>query len=126
SWAGTEFDRGARRVTVSWDYAPWGEVYSYPSVAAFERAGSFPDGVHKVRLDDGNAIELLISGSPFDAHNGKAIPVFMSGALTGRSNTAGPYFSGRRMAGQLGLGFLAFSDPLFATDPEVELAWYTG
>ncbi len=111
---------------VPWDHDPWGDVVDHEHITAFESTERVGDGVHRIALDDGSRLELLVAGDPLRADRAGAIPLFFSGALSNRSGTAGPYFSGRGFANRLRSGFLAFSDPLFRDHASLGLAWYTG
>jgi len=114
-------------VNAEWDYWPWGEVFDHGSMTEFESCDRLADGVHRIPLERGRPLELLVKGRPLDRDpEGRAVPLFLSGALGNRSGSKGPYFSGRQMAMRSGTGFLAFSDPLLREDPGVGLAWYTG
>ena len=113
-------------MTVKWDYSPWGSVIEYRSVEHFEGLTSLPNGVHRVALEDGSFLEMLAAGDPLVAEEGMSIPLFFSGALSSRSGTSGPYFSGKGMGAALKRGYLAFSDPSFVEDEEIGLGWYLG
>jgi len=111
---------------ISWNYEPWGEVFTYESIDDFIAIGTLRDGVHRVPLQAGHPLEFLISGSDDIADSTQRVPVFFSGALASRKGSSGPYFSGKKMAARLNTGFIAFSDPLFTEDGDIGLAWYTG
>ncbi|WP_152969939.1 DUF6270 domain-containing protein [Arthrobacter sp. Edens01] len=57
---------------------------------------------------------------------GHTLPVFFSGALTHREGTFPPYFSGANLGSQLGVPYMAVSDPTLNLSDELGLAWYAG
>lgn len=110
----------------NWDYSAWGKVTDHDSLESFLKVESLQDGVHRIPMANGEPLELYVADFESLQHGDKRAPVFFSGALSSREGTSGPYFSGRRMAQRLGTGFLAFSDPTLAEDPQIGLSWYTG
>lgn len=96
----------------------------WDSVASFISDSSKSDAVHVIKLPSGRRLEVAVRG--MTTWEGSRLPIFFSGALPGRKGTIPPYFSGARLAGRLGLPWVAISDPLLASDPEISLSWYTG
>lgn len=75
-------------------YSPLGTVVDHDHITAFELSERLPDGVHRITLDDGSQLELLVAGDPLRRDQSSAIPLFISGAL--RSVVLGRHNRGAR------------------------------
>lgn len=84
------------------------------------------DGIHIVRLPNGNHLDVLLQQDPLNPASKDSVAVFFSGALPNRSGKPGPYFSGVRVAQALGIPLVAFSDPSLNFDGDTPLGWYAG
>lgn len=100
--------------------------YAYESLDVFLERDKYASGVHKIRVEEGVFLDILIFKKPWNIPSSSRIPVFFSGALTGRENTSPPYFSGSSFARELGQGIIAISDPIFYFDDQITAGWYTG
>lgn len=107
------------------DYGPYGVVHKWPDVDSVLASRSFGEGVHSIGPDHA-PLDILVSGDALNPALGSGVPVFLSGALSQRGGTTGPYFSGRRMGQRLGTGFISVSDPTLYLDDELTLSWYSG
>lgn len=104
------------------DYSRYGGIAAtWEDVHAFGQA-SWEPGVHVVGLGGGRHLDLLIGGEPAEIPDGRALPVFFSGA--GGASTV-PQFWGQRIAGSLGSGFVAVADPTL-TGRDLTVGWYGG
>lgn len=83
------------------------------------------DGVHSIALPSGQSLDLVLRGVG-DLGDSAALPIFFSGAVTGRTSTLPPYFSGERISDSLGVPWIAVSDPLLGNSDNLALGWYTG
>lgn len=109
------------------NYAPWdANPSTHHSVAAFGEAlrSEVVSGVHVVSADSRTTIDVLISGDP--GADGRAVPVFLNGAVPVREDKTGPFFSGVRVGMQVAAGFVSISDPSVDRDRNLSLAWYGG
>ncbi|MBD2765035.1 hypothetical protein IEE91_07520 [Kocuria sp. cx-455] len=109
------------------DYSRWGDRhYTHDDVTSFGTALSSEGaaGVHSLRMRDGETLDVLVVGEP--GRDGRAIPVFLNGAVPARQDKTGPFFSGGRVGPAVASGYLSVSDPAVDRDPDVSLAWYAG
>lgn len=83
-----------------------------------------PQGVHSIGLGGPERLDVLVAGTP--ASDGRAVPVFLNGAVPSRDTKAGPFFSGGRVGPEVASGYVAISDPSVDRDTGVSLAWYAG
>ncbi|WP_284975494.1 hypothetical protein [Arthrobacter sp. efr-133-TYG-104] len=116
-----------RPVTVpASNYDVWpGSHFEWDTVAHFLEGPQWRDGVHTIGLGSGPDLDIFVSGNPLEESNA-VIPVFFNGAITGREDKSGPFFSGRKISAMGGFGFIAVSDPSVNLDPTLGLAWYAG
>ncbi|GAA3693023.1 hypothetical protein GCM10022377_01910 [Zhihengliuella alba] len=109
------------------DYAAWRvPVHRWASPAEFRDAESVPDGIHAIRLESGLVLDLFLRGSPLTDESHPHVLTFLAGAVTGRADKAGPFFSGLGIAGGLDMPVVGIADPGVDLDTGVNLAWYTG
>lgn len=110
------------------DYDKWGSSTHYwPSVQGFAESNAWYAGIHSISLSDGNVLDVYLSADmSHSLFAGRTVPVFFSGALTQREGTHPPYFSGANLGNQLGLPYIAVSDPTLNLSDELGLAWYAG
>lgn len=106
------------------DYDAWADDhFEWPSVSSFIDAESWADGIHTVEMDGGPSLDLLFKRRPLQSN---VVPVFFNGAIAGREEKTGPFFSGQRIADSVGFGFIAISDPSTNLHESLGLAWYAG
>ncbi|VEI50379.1 DUF6270 domain-containing protein [Kocuria rosea] len=82
------------------------------------------EGVHSIGLGGPERLDVLVAGTP--GSDGRAVPVFLNGAVPSRDTKAGPFFSGGRVGSEVASGYVAISDPSVDRDTGVSLAWYAG
>ena len=107
-------------------YDNWrADHHAWDDIAHFHQGftGTQP-GVHSIGLGLRETLDVLVVGSP--GSDGRAVPVFLNGAVPSRDTKAGPFFSGARVGPQVAPGHIAISDPSVDRDPGVSLAWYAG
>ncbi|WP_102158968.1 hypothetical protein [Zhihengliuella halotolerans] len=113
--------------STSRNYDQWKmPIYRWPSPAAFRESPLLEDGIHTTDLPSGYALDLLLRGNPLSSDGHSHVLVFLAGAVTGRADKQGPFFSGLGIAGKLDMPVVAVADPGLETDPSINLAWYTG
>lgn len=83
-----------------------------------------PRGLHSIGLGAGEVLDVLVAGTP--GSDGRAVPVFLGGAVPSRSTRRGPFFSGGRLGPLVASGHVEISDPTVDRDADVSLAWYAG
>lgn len=120
----TRFDRIDRLEPQSSDYGS-DPVNRWKSADSFFSAEIRVDGVHVIRGAQGNEVEFLLGGQPFEECVGPVLVVF-SGAVTKRSERTPPFFSGRGIAEKTGVPFIAISDPTLSIAPDLNIGWYSG
>lgn len=101
------------------DYSQWGDHHRRHGTAEdFHTALTETPaaGVHTIGARDDEALDLLITGEP--GQDGRAIPVFFNGAVPGRHEKTGPFFSGGRVGPKVSSGYISVSDPAVDRDPE--------
>ncbi|MDN3904180.1 DUF6270 domain-containing protein [Arthrobacter sp. YD2] len=109
------------------DYSKWGSrVRTWASLRVFAESGEWGEGVHSISLVDGNVLDVYLSSAVNAKSVGRTLPVFFSGALTNREGTKPPYFSGATLGSQLGVPYMAISDPTLNLSEDLGLAWYAG
>lgn len=109
------------------DYSRWGDLHHVHDDeiafgAALNSAGA--TGVHSLSMGNGESLDVLVVGEP--GRDGRAIPVFLNGAVPAREQKSGPFFSGGRVGPAVASGYLSLSDPAVDHDSNVSLAWYAG
>lgn len=92
----------------------------------FGDSSKWDSGVHSVSLNDGNVLDIYLSSGIDDKSAFRTLPVFFSGAITDREGTKPPYYSGATLGSQLGVPYMAISDPTLNLSDEIGLAWYAG
>ncbi|MFJ2471104.1 hypothetical protein [Glutamicibacter sp. NPDC087583] len=100
------------------------EVYVWDDLDEFEDNVSSLTGIHSVAFDDGSSIELEISGPVFDTRT-RSIIVLFSGARRMNESLAWPVKAFTRIL-ESNLPVVQIADPLLKSNPELELAWFTG
>lgn len=109
------------------NYASWNApLHRWETVAEFTSQSPWPDGIHIVKLPNGNHLDVLLQSNPLNPTRRDSVAVFFSGALPNRAGKHGPYFSGARMARSLDIPFIAFSDPSLNLEGSLPLGWYAG
>lgn len=107
-------------------YKNWGSTHHvWNSLLHFSQG--FPEaqqGLHSIDLGRRETLDLLVVGAP--GSDGRAVPVFLNGAVPSRDTKDGPFFSGGRVGPQVAPGYVAVSDPSVDRDTRVSLAWYAG
>ena len=93
---------------------------------SFGEAAQWRPGVHVIWLSPATHLDVLVVGDLHDATADRAVPVFLSGAVTGRNGASGPFFSGLGVMSEVGGPYLCLSDPTLDHDSELALGWYTG
>ncbi|MEX3611028.1 hypothetical protein VVR12_08265 [Rothia sp. LK2588] len=108
------------------DYRRWAKCRTeWYSFEEFINSKYISDGVHTIQLGK-TTFELFSSGHPFNNNQYENIPVFFSGAVSRRDKLIPPFFSGLSLGKDLGVPFIAISDPLVDQHSQIGLAWYTG
>lgn len=80
------------------------------------------NGVYSLHLENSKLDWLLKSvGAESDY-----FLVCFSGAITNRSGSPAPFFSGVNIRSEVKVPLLAFSDPTLSLSPDLPLAWYSG
>ncbi|WP_157438957.1 DUF6270 domain-containing protein [Aestuariimicrobium kwangyangense] len=109
------------------DYGRWGEApAAWDSLKSFGEAAQWRPGVHVIWLSPATHLDVLVVGDLHEAAADRAVPVFLSGAVTGRNGASGPFFSGLGVMSEVGGPYLCLSDPTLDHDSELALGWYTG
>jgi hypothetical protein len=109
------------------NYADWNApLHRWDTVAEFTSQPHWLDGIHVVKLPNGNHLDVLLQSNPLSPARRDSVAVFFSGALPNRAGKYGPYFSGARVARSLDVPFMAFSDPSLNLDGAFPLGWYAG
>jgi hypothetical protein len=109
------------------NYSDWNApLHRWETVAEFTSQAHWLDGIHIVKLANGNHLDVLLHSSPLSPARHDSVAVFFSGALPNRTGKHGPYFSGARMARSLDVPFMAFSDPSLNLEGSFPLGWYAG
>ncbi len=98
--------------------------YDWASPEEFCARTELKDGEHFIRIG-GTAIPLLLNRTN-PIRQGQRLPVFFSGALTGRPDGGTAVFSGVSLAQQIATPFVSLGDPSTALRPLVGLSWYAG
>lgn len=115
-----------RRDVVESDYANYGvEPARWESTEQFATSG-FGPGLHILPLPDGNHLDLIIRGDLGAVAERESVVVFLTGAMSQRNSMAPPFFAGRRLTHELGIPWVAVSDPSMQLADDLLLAWYTG
>lgn len=86
---------------------------------------AFVDGEYSVPLD-GLHLSMLVQGRNKMLGGSEYLLVMFSGAISNREGTEPPYFSGVRIAEELGLPLLSFSDPTLNLDDNIPLGFFAG
>lgn len=109
------------------DYSMWRcPLHDAENLKGFLAKEEFENGIHRIPCG-GGTLDVLIQGlAALRKGESGACLVGLGGALSDRTGTRPPYFSGRGVAGQLKLPLVAISDPSFALDETLPLAWYAG
>ncbi|WP_156969842.1 DUF6270 domain-containing protein [Knoellia subterranea] len=105
------------------------KVRSWRSVDAFLAAPvqDWDAGVHIMHGGaDGEHFDVLIGGRLWTVRPRRCVPIFLTGAVSTRQGAQGPFFSGVKIAGEVGTPFVAISDPTLRASPDLDLGWYTG
>lgn len=109
------------------NYADWNApLHRWDTVGEFTSQPHWLDGIHIVKLPNGNHLDVLLQSNPLNPARRDSLAVFFSGALPNRSGKHGPYFSGVRVARSLDIPFMSFSDPSLNLDGAFPLGWYAG
>lgn len=113
--------------TATSDYSAWRTPLHNPeSLEAFLALTRFKNGIYRIPCA-GSTLDVLIEGfSEYPLPAGNVCLVGLGGALSIRTGTKPPYFSGRGVAFELKLPLIAISDPSLALNEELPLAWYAG
>lgn len=101
------------------------EVHRWPSPDAFAADVPAP-GVHVLPLADGNHLDLVVRGDLAAVEEGRSVVVFLAGAVPARSPHAPPFFAGGRLTHELGIPWVAVSDPTLHLSEELRQGWYVG
>lgn len=108
------------------DYARWaGARREWSSIGSFVAADP-TDGVHSIGSHALPLDLLLVNAAKIGDARERVLPVFLSGAVSARNGSDGPFFSGRAMAEAAGMPALCIADPTLAVHGDLGLAWYAG
>lgn len=114
------------RDVVDSDYANYGvDPVRWESAEEFAASG-FGPGLHILPLPDGNHLDLIIRGDLGGVGERESVVVFLTGAMSQRNSVAPPFFAGRRLTYELGIPWVAVSDPSMQLADDLLLGWYTG
>ena len=114
------------RDVVESDYANYGvDPVRWESAEEFAASG-FGPGLHILPLPDGNHLDLIIRGDLGGVGERHSVVVFLTGAMSQRNSVAPPFFAGRRLSYELGIPWVAVSDPSMQLADDLLLGWYTG
>lgn len=109
------------------DYAPWADArHEWASIQELLAAECIGDGVHTIQAEGLPLDVLLVNSVRLQRGEQTVLPVFFSGAVSGRAGKSGPFFSGSGVAQARNIAALCISDPTLALDPDLGLAWYAG
>lgn len=117
----------AEPTPISSSYSIWSEVINrYASLNGFIESPTIHNGVNIISTP-GAEIEILVQDIE-KAQGGGKILIGFNGAVTNRDHTESrpPYFSGKGIASELNLPFVAISDPSLLLDKTLPLGWYAG
>lgn len=114
-------------MSLALDYTPWDHRrQKWASPQELLAAASLVDGVHSVQAQGLPLDLLLVNGARLHSGAQAVLPVFFSGAVSGRDGKPGPFFSGSGLAASKGIAALCIADPSLALHPDIGLAWYAG
>ncbi|EPM0509715.1 TPA: hypothetical protein QEM49_005040 [Pseudomonas putida] len=112
---------------ISSSYSNWSQVINrYASINGFTESQQIHNGVSVISTT-GAEIEILVQAIE-KAKDGGKILIGFNGAITNRdhSESRPPYFSGKGIASELNMPFVAISDPSLLLDKTLPLGWYAG
>ncbi len=83
-------------------------------------------GLHKIKIYDGLYLDIFTTGLTPKANETQFFLVVFGGAVSDRLGKKAPFFSGKGIARELEMNFLAISDPCLALNDKLALGWYLG
>lgn len=114
-------------IPISSNYSIWSPAINrYASLNGFMESQAIHNGV-SVIATSGSEIEILAQDIE-KAQAGGRILIGFNGAVTNRDQAESrpPYFSGKGIASEINLPFIAISDPSLLLDKNLPLGWYAG
>lgn len=92
--------------------------------AHIDRLSRLENGRYALETATKTCVNVLVGGDL--ARTTGYVPVFLTGAVSDRSDKSPPFFSGQKVGPTVSPSFISISDPLVDQNVDLSIGWYTG